>query len=343
MKALELLIGSAAEVFDRAVSLAVEAGSRRSRRVVVTHDARRAFLERLLLAAPRPDVDFFEAPGLPEVSESKSTRGFSDLRWSSGYQPYLRDFGVRYLATEQNRTAHARLFTGPRPRPVAVVVHGYMSGAYGIEQRLWPLAELSERGFDVALFVLPFHALRADRLRGLVPAFPGSDPRMAIEGFRQAVWDLRGLLRWLAARGHPYAGLFGMSLGAYTAALTATIEPELAFLVPVVPLASLADFSLEQGYLSAPPEEHRVEHALLEQLYSPVSPLARAPRIEPSRVVVIAARADRVTPISHARKLARHFRSPLVSMPGGHLLQLGRGSAFERALGLLTRVRQARG
>ena len=51
---------------------------------------------------------------------------------------------------------------------------------------------------------------------------------------------------------------------------------------------------------------------------------------------VIGAKADRITPFSHARRLASHFRAPLVAFHGGHLLQLGRGDAFER-LGELLR------
>ena len=48
---------------------------------------------------------------------------------------------------------------------------------------------------------------------------------------------------------------------------------------------------------------------------------------------------DRITPVAHARKLAAHFGSPLVSWHGGHLLQLGRNAAFRRVETLIRELR----
>lgn len=131
----------------------------------------------------------------------------------------------------------------------------------------------------------------------------------------------------------------GMSLGGYTAALLATVQAGLAFCVPIIPLASLADFAREQGELSSAPEAEAEEHALLERIYRVVSPLDRRPLIVPSRTLVVAGKADRITPVGHARKLATHFGSPMVSWHGGHLLQLGRNAAFRRVESLLGELR----
>ena len=45
---------------------------------------------------------------------------------------------------------------------------------------------------DLALFILPFHGSRATYRFGR-PNFPSDDPRMTIDGFRQAIGDLRAL------------------------------------------------------------------------------------------------------------------------------------------------------
>jgi predicted alpha/beta hydrolase family esterase len=47
-----------------------------------------------------------------------------------------------------------------------------------------------------------------------------------------------------------------------------------------------------------------------------------------NRVIVVAGLNDRITPIAHAERLARHFDAPLVRFAGGHLLQFGRKEAF---------------
>ena len=202
---------------------------------------------------------------------------------------------------------------------------------------LLTLEELDRLGFDAALFVLPFHALRGP-LHASIPEFPNSDPRITVEGFRQAVSDLRALVRWLRRRGHPRLGLMGMRLGGYPAALPATVEPDLDFLVPLIPLACLADFAKEQGSLSAQPHEAAIEHGLMARIYRVTSPIALAPRIAPERVLVVGARADRVTPVAHARKLANHFGAPLLAWHGGHVLQLGRRQVLQHVFQLITRA-----
>ena len=262
-----------------------------------------------------------------------------DLSWISGCPPFLPELGERYTRTTQNHAAAVRLLSAGKRRPVAIVIHGYMTGHYHVEQRLWPLRRFLRSGYDVALFTLPFHGVRANPLRRGAPEFPGADPRFSNEGFRQVIFDLQNFVHWLKEQGHPEVGVLGMSLGGYTAALLATVETQLSFCIPVIPLASLADFAREQGELSADPAVQAEEHALLERIYRVVSPLARKPRILPQRTLVVAAKADRITPVAHARKLAAHFGSPLVSWHGGHLLQLGRDACFRRVETLLRELR----
>ena len=262
-----------------------------------------------------------------------------DLAWASAYQPFLPEMRERYERTTENHAASVRMLGGAHKQPVAILIHGYMAGSYPVEQRLWPVQRFLRSGYDVAFFTLPFHGVRANAARRGPPEFPGADPRFSMEGFRQIIADLRNFVAWLREQGHPEIGVMGMSLGGYTAALLATIEPGLSFCVPVIPLASLADFAREQGELSAAPAVEAEEHALLKRIYRVVSPVDRRPLIAPARTMVVAAKADRITPVGHARKLAAHFGSPLVSWHGGHLLQLGRNAAFRRVETLIRELR----
>jgi len=56
-----------------------------------------------------------------------------------------------------------------------------------------------------------------------------------------------------------------------------------------------------------------------------------------TRALVIAAEHDRITPAHHARRIATHFGCDLVTIPGGHLVQLGRAQAFRGLAALLER------
>ena len=77
-----------------------------------------------------------------------------------------------------------------------------------------------------------------------------------------------------------------------------------------------------------------------ERVYRRVDPVARPALLPGERCLVVAAKADRVTPAGHARRLATHLRAPVQSFYGGHLLQLGRAEAFERIIELISTPRR---
>jgi len=341
------LLGSAAGAVDRAATLAVQARNnvRRAGPLGRELEQRITVLEGIADSYPESLADDFFLPACrisPVARLVPNELGFEralDLSWASDYRPLLPTMRERYARTTENHAAGVRFLVSGEKRPVAILIHGYMAGSYQVDQRLWPLGRLRRSGYDVALFTLPFHGVRANAARRGAPEFPGTDPRFSIEGFRQVIADLQNFVRWLREEGHPEIGVMGMSLGGYTAALLATVEVGLSFCVPVIPLASLADFAREQGQLSSAPELEAREHALLERIFRPVSPLSRKSLIVPARTLVVAAKADRITPVAHARKLAGHFGSQLVSWHGGHLLQLGRNAAFRRVETLLRDLR----
>jgi pimeloyl-ACP methyl ester carboxylesterase len=341
------LLFSAAATVDRAVVAAMQMRNRgvRARAEALSHEER---LERLavihgeygaLELVRRPEVFFVPPPAVtPRV---RGVRRFSwgaeclEASWESNFYPFAPAVRDAYLAHAANRTAHARLYVGGGPRPAVILVHGYMSGQWAVEERAWPIRWLNKRGLDVAVAVLPFHGVRA-RAEGGPPPFPGADPRFTNEGFRQAVADLRVLIAVLRDRGATAVGLMGMSLGGYTTALMATVEDGLAFAVPIIPLSSLADFARDQGRLGRGAEA-TAQHAALEAANHVVSPFARPGRIAPERVLVVGAEADQVTPIAHAERVAAHLGAPLLRVGGGHLMQVWRREAFRGVRAMLQR------
>ncbi|MCC6216099.1 MAG: alpha/beta hydrolase family protein [Polyangiaceae bacterium] len=333
-------VGGAAAAVDRVATLAAYAATagarRKSRSESLGHDERLAALAGIADEYP-PEAPWFRpARPITPVSRAAGERPggvrVADLTWPSDHWPAGRSVAERWRPGPSG-LASVRLFEGrgePGERPVAVLVHGYLGGNYSTEERVFPVAWLGRLGFDVALFTLPHHGLRADPRRRGAPPFPGSDPRMTNEGFLQAIGDLRDLVSWLGERGHPAVGALGMSLGGYTTALAATVEPTLAFAVPIIPLASLADFARDQGRLGRGEAQSGAQHAALDRAHRVVSPLHRAPVVAGDRILVVGAEADRITPLAHARRLAKHFGAPLETWHGGHLLQVGRAEKFRR-------------
>jgi pimeloyl-ACP methyl ester carboxylesterase len=327
-----------ASILDRAVSKTVLKRGGRTRaeailgpeaRIVALRRALSRYRDPLLIAEPER---FFPAPPLADPSVKESRR-HADLTFESGYAPFNEEIGPEYLAHHDNRVAHVRLVfsRAPRIRGTTILLHGYLGGVHAVEQRLWPVRWFLRQGLHVALFTLPFHGPRGRPLA--TPVFPGSDPRFTIEGFRQAVHDLRRLVGWLEAKGHGPAGVMGMSLGGYTSALLATVDPRIRFVVPIIPLASIALFARDRGRFNGSAEQQAAQHELIEAIYRPVSPLARPPLAPRAGRLVVAGEADRIVPLTHARMIATHFDAPLETFRGGHLIQLGRDRALFRRVG----------
>ncbi len=331
-------MGSAASAVDRAAVAAMSArGARdRARAERMSHAERMQALT-LIAETYRPGhADFFPPPLAIDPKLREVRRGVWDAAWPSTSEPWLSLVAEKYLSRVPNRTALARLFFGPaRGRPAVIIVHGYMGGWFVFDEPQWPIAWFLRRGLDVALPVLPFHGPRGGAPAG-APSFPSADPRMTNEGFRQAVADITALAAHLRDRGAPRVGIIGVSLGGYTSALVATVSDAIDFVMPVTPLASIADFGREQGRLGVGALGDE-QHAALERANWIVSPLSRPATVPSSRAIVVAAENDRITPSAHARRLSSHFGCELLTIPGGHLVQIGRADAFRGLAAMLER------
>lgn len=276
------------------------------------------------LFAPPPPADARQERrgSLPDGGE------VVDLAWPSGWAPRWEPVRAHYLSFAGNQRACARLFRHKgAPRPLLVLLHGYRGGQFFVEERAYPVRWLYGLGLDVALFTLPFHALRG---AGGAPVWPSANPARTNEGFGQAIWDLRALVRRLEP---PKVAVSGMSLGGYTTALYATVEA-LDFACPIIPVASFPDLYWYHG--EGRPERLRAEREgitvdMLRQAMAVHTPLLRAPKVAAERMLVVSAAGDRIAPPEHAERLAAHFGCEELRFAGGHVLQLGRGDAF-RAL-----------
>ncbi len=333
------LFGAAAAAVDLAIRRTALSRTNGKRHAdTLRHEVRIALLHRLKERYRRLGAyeSFFREPRrIVPIQDVRLARPNGlrvvDLHWQSDYRTFLPEVQEQYDAHVENRTATARLVLHDEPRPMAILIHGYLGGAHRMERRLWPMSFWRRLGMDLALFVLPFHGSRAAKGFGRLPPFPGAEPRITNEGFRQSMADLQDFIAFLVERGHPKIGVMGMSLGGFSTALAATLEPKLAFAVPIIPLASIADAALLNGHLgdaTVAADQHRA----LEAVHLMTSPLHRKLAIPATSVLVIGAERDQITPIENARKLATHFHCKLETMHGGHLVQLGRNERF-RSIG----------
>jgi hypothetical protein len=194
----------------------------------------------------------------------------------------------------------------------------------------WPLADmhgfrvrqLYRAGLNILLPVLPLHGPRAvNSVRG--QGFMTIDLIDSLHGLTQSTWDVRRVLAWLRSDHHARAtGLYGLSLGAYVAALVASLDEDLSCVIAGIPAVDLPELYRRHS----PPEiRRRAEEAgalgeTATAVHRVVSPLAMVPRVPLNRRFIFAGLGDRMSTFDHAHRLWLHWGRPRLSTyEGGHV------------------------
>jgi len=223
-----------------------------------------------------------------------------------------------------------------------ICLHGWGAGRYEVEERAFVVPWLVDRlGLDVVLMTLPFHALRSAGSRRTTPEFPSPNPIRSNEGFGHAIQDLRALMFALRHTYEvPAISVTGMSLGGFTTALLATIEPDLDAAVPIIPFASLPHLIWRHGRRTRARRAaiaRGVTEDIFAEAFEAITPVLRPAAIPTERIMIAAAERDRVTPPTHAAWLHQHFRgSHFPTFSGAHIVQLGRRTLFKSLAAFLT-------
>jgi hypothetical protein len=259
--------------------------------------------------------------------ETKRSR-FGDhahARFESGYAPHSGEPGrERWQSYHANRTAHVRLLEhSGAPRPWLVCIPGYRMGQVAVDftgfRTRWLHRTL---GLNVAVPVMPLHGPRRAGRRGGDGWFSG-ELLDTVHAQAQAIWDLRRLVGWL--RHHkraPRVGVYGVSLGAHTAALLAAHDAELACVIAGIPAADLIRLlrtHVPELVLRAA-ERFGLDLESASRALRVVSPLAVRPLVPRERRYLYAGVADRLAAPEHALELWRHWDEPrLAWYQGSHM------------------------
>jgi hypothetical protein len=273
-------------------------------------------------------AQYHQAPPALDLPELRPTsfcgRNFEHMEFESSYAPYDREPGrERWLDNAANRTAHAWVLRhGDRPRPWLICIPGYRMGTVlsdFVGFRAWRLHYVL--GLDVAIPVLPLHGPRGSRLRS-GKGFFDCDYLDTVHALAQSVWDVRRILSWIRSQSAPAVGVYGVSLGGYTAALLASLEDGFACVIAGVPPGDLGRLI---RWHTPPPvlpvaEAAGLDYDAVDRVLRVVSPLALTPRVPHARRFVYGGVADQIVPPDHARDLWRHWERPAVHWyAGGHL------------------------
>jgi pimeloyl-ACP methyl ester carboxylesterase len=246
-------------------------------------------------------------------------------------------------AVTSNKTVYGKLFTagtGWRRRPTVILLHGWNAETgYRV---LFPMLarQLNRRGINAAMLELPYHGRRKPGRGAPVTNFLSDDLVTVVEATRQSVADTRALAGWLAAEGCPRVGLWGISLGAWLAGLTACADQQIAFAVLKTPVARIdrvigeLDFCrpirrrLAECSRQRPAGPARIERLNLRE---------HRPRPSRENILLVASRHDLFAPLETVEELWQAWGQPeLWRIAHGHISVLMSPRVVNRTLDWIT-------
>jgi len=246
---------------------------------------------------------------------------FERLSFPSGYEPHPGDPGrERWLSYGLNREAHAiAMRHADAGRPWLVCIHGYGMGSAVTDLPAFQARRLhQELGLNLLFPVLPLHGPRARRMRS-GDGFLSGDFLDSVHAEAQAMWDIRRMLGWLRSDGATQIGVYGLSLGGYTASLLACLDRGLDCAIAGIPATDFARLveRLTPNRMLRELERLDFDWELLHDVLSVVSPLALSPLVPRERLSIFAATADHLVPADQVRDLWRHWNEPRIAWYAG--------------------------
>lgn len=307
---------------------------------IFTSDETLADSERLL-AAPREPMRF-------NLAKERKLRGrhpgtFRHLRARTPYTPVHPEYETEWASYDRLSTVHLYAWQHDRPARASILLaHGWGAGQRKVHEIEFGVRSLyRELGLDVYFYVTPFHGRRrpsAARVSGEL--FPSPDLIRTNEGFIQTVRELRGCITTILDHNPAPLGMMGSSLGGYTTALLASVDPRLSYAIPVLPMASLADLFWHHAGRGLRNKLTRMglTRDRFEAAWALHSPLSWTPKMAPECRMIVSAVGDALVPAEQTEKLVAHWGRPYhYRFAGSHLLQVG-ARDYHREIGRFLRT-----
>jgi pimeloyl-ACP methyl ester carboxylesterase len=288
--------------------------------------------QQLLADVPRPiEPTITPIHGFPEGE-------VMDLHFSSPFPCMATSYDPAYAEVIENQALHVRYWehhAKDASRQTIVAVHGWTMGDQRVNSLAFVPGLFFTLGCNVALIELPFHGRRLPvGVAEHTPLFPSADAVRTLLAMSHAIADLRMLANYLRSRGSVRIAAVGMSLGAYVAALWASLDA-LDRTLLLVPLASMGDMAwrlLKDTETRYHGRSAGVTKAFLRDLFNDHSPLSRAPATTPERIMVVGGKGDHLIPKEQIALLREQWpRATVLWSKGGHSAPAQRGSTFEKA------------
>ncbi|HZA12181.1 alpha/beta hydrolase family protein [Mycobacterium sp.] len=286
--------------------------------------------------APKSAPRIYSRPANP-VAEWMANGHVHNIKFASSFEPVNPAMRHSWRRLSRNNVVCAQHWRhDDGPHPTLCLIHGFMGSPYLLNGLWMSLPWFYRSGYDVLLYMLPFHGRRAEKYSPFSGYGYFSHGLTGFaEAMAQAVHDFRSIVDYLEYTGVERIALTGISLGGYTTSLIAAVERRLAAVIANVPVVSVEAemetwfpanklFGVGRRIAGIGREEFSAASAYH-------SPLNYEPLIPKERRLIITGLGDRLAPPEQAELLWRHWdRCDLHWFPGNHILHVSQPDYLRR-------------
>jgi len=211
-----------------------------------------------------------------------------------GYFPSF----IRSGAREANVAAVDIYRHGPLgERPVVLWVPGRGFAAIGLPFFQAMYERILERGFDLVVWIPPYHLMRQREGADAGDGFLRVDVADNVQVFERMTHELRSIVAWLHGQGVTTVGGWGGSVGGallWQASATVPFD-HLALMIPILDWRSFARDPPEMQPVRQRLHDAGYSDVLLDEAYRRTSPAGVTSLVDPGRILLQYARHDQLT------------------------------------------------
>ncbi len=252
---------------------------------------------------------YFNTPSIPEIQFTQEKRDSDYSTGTFSYDSQIRNNGKsndKVLGYYHRNSRYSDSVN-------VILVHGWRMDDYKNIDSIY-LKSFMNAGYNVYHFEMPYHFQR----NSIDSAYNGelfvtSDIGRTLLSVKQAVSDLRALVKWLKSGTQGKVILIGVSLGGFLTNLTSTVESDIDILISVFYANSLATSiwdTIPGKYIKKDFIKNSFSFGQLTNHWAVITPSLYRPTVSKNRILLLSAAYDQYINLEDSNELWAKWGNP---------------------------------
>ncbi len=252
---------------------------------------------------------YFDTPSIPEIKFIQHKKISDYSAGTLSYDSHIKNNGK---SNEKVLGYYHKNLKDENSTNV-ILVHGWRMDDYKYIDSIY-LESFLNSGYNVYHFIMPYHFQRSSNdsiYNGEL--FVTADIGRTLLSIKQAVSDLRALIKWLKSSMQGKIILIGVSLGGFLTNLTSALESEIDILISVFYANSLANAvwnTIPGKFIKKDFIQNSFSYDQLVNHWAVITPCLYQPAVSKSKILLLSAAYDRYISLEDSCRLWTNWGEP---------------------------------